>query len=143
MNPQTFLVVTTSRHFDAPPESVFDRWLDPAKVGEWLFATPTGHMKRIEMDARVFGRYTIVERCDDEDAVHTGHFLEIERPRRLVFTCSADGSPSDPVSVEIEPSANGCELTLSQALNPRDADFAEQTRREWSDMLDGLARTLN
>ncbi|MEO8247893.1 MAG: SRPBCC domain-containing protein [Burkholderiales bacterium] len=143
MNASTPVIVTATRRFDAPPESVFDRWLDPSRAGDWLFATPTGHATRIELDARVLGRYTISRRCDGEDEVHTGQFLKIERPHHLVFTRSTGGSPSDPVTIDIAASANGCELTLSQTIDPACADFAEQTRNEWRDMLDRLARTLN
>lgn len=139
----TPMIVTTTRRFDAPPESVFDRWLDPSRAGDWLFATSTGHITRIELDGRLHGRFTIARRCDGEEEVHTGSFLKIDRPRHLMFTCSTGSSPGDPVTVDIEPSDSGCELTLSQTIDPDCADFAEQTRKEWRDMLDRLAGTLN
>ena len=58
------LSITVTRHFDASPERVFDAWLDPETAGQWLFATPTGQMVKVEIDARVGGRFIIVEGPD-------------------------------------------------------------------------------
>ena len=88
--------VVVSRQFDAPPELVFDAWLDPKSVGRWLFATPGGRMTRVELDPRVGGKFTIVERRDDVLAGHFGTFVEIDRPRKLVFdfTTELNGDPT-------------------------------------------------
>ena len=78
-------VVTVTRHFDFPIERVFDAWLDLAKAAKFLFATPAGTMVRVEIDARVGGTFIFVDRRDGQDIEHVGEYLEIDRPRRLVF----------------------------------------------------------
>jgi uncharacterized protein YndB with AHSA1/START domain len=130
------------RRFDAPADRVFDAWLDPATVGRWLFATPTGSMVRVEVDARVGGSYVIVERRDGEDVEHVGEYLEVERPRRLVFTLRVPkySQQEDRLVVEITPLESGCELTLThERLDPA---YHGQARSGWVMILDNLATTL-
>lgn len=105
------IVITVERRFAAPPETVFDAWLDAAGVGQWLFATPDGVMERVEIDPRVGGRFVVAERRGGVLAEHFGQYLEIDRPRRLVFTFGyAAGDVRDDeetrVTIEIAPDAD-------------------------------------
>jgi uncharacterized protein YndB with AHSA1/START domain len=134
--------VSVSRRFESAAERVFDAWLDASTEGKWLFATPTGEMVRCEINARVGGRFNLTERRDGEDAVHTGEYVAIERPRRLVFTFSAGGTEPTRVTVRIEPWDGGCEVMLTHELAPEWAEYAERPREGWSEILEGLARTL-
>jgi uncharacterized protein YndB with AHSA1/START domain len=133
--------VQVTHRFSASAERVYDAWLDPARVGRWLFATPTGTVVRAEIDARVGGRFHIVDRRDGEDVLHTGEYLELDRPRRLVFTFGVPKySPEfDRVTVEIKPAGSGCELTLTHDVTPQWADGA---RGGWVGILEALATAL-
>ena len=75
-----------TQKFASDEESIYDAFLDPKTASKFLFATPTGTMVRAEIDARVGGRYTFVERRDGADVLHTGEYLELLRPLRMVFT---------------------------------------------------------
>ncbi|MDQ3692084.1 MAG: SRPBCC domain-containing protein [Chloroflexota bacterium] len=79
-----FLQLT--RRFDVAPERVFDAWLDPDTARKWLFAVPALERYHIEAEARVGGRWTITARRGGIDYTALGEYLEIDRPRRLVFT---------------------------------------------------------
>ena len=133
--------VRVSHRFAHPAASVFDAWLNPALAGKFLFATPTGVMKTVEIDAQVGGRFNIVEIRDGEDAVHVGQYLEIDRPHRLVFSFGDNvGFAATTVTVEIVDAPGGCELTLTHEGVLE--DYASRTEGGWTMILDGLAKTL-
>jgi uncharacterized protein YndB with AHSA1/START domain len=68
------VILTVRRDFAAPPERVFDAWLDPAQARDFLFATPDGTMQTVEIDPRVGGQALIVERRESGDAHHRLRF---------------------------------------------------------------------
>ena len=144
MNTDTSLNVHVARHFDAPPERVFDAWLDPEQAGRFLFATPTGQMVRVEIDARPGGKFAFVDRRDGEDIAHTGEYLEIDRPRRLVFTFRVEKYSSDStrVIIEIVPMRSGSELTLTHETHPDWAQYRDRTEAGWRSILDTLDTLL-
>src|SRR5690242_3540929 len=110
MTPKTIQARVT-RRFSASAERVFDAFLDPAKAGRFMFTTPTGQMVRVEIDARVGGKFVFTDRRDGEDVEHSGEYLEVERPRRLVFTIRVPkySQNVDRVTIDITPLAGGCE----------------------------------
>lgn len=137
----TTQTVRVSRRFSHPAEVVFDAWLNPALAGKFLFATPTGVMRTVEIDAQVGGRFNIVETRDGEDAVHVGQYLEIDRPRRLVFSFGDNiAFAATTVTLEIAATPEGCELTLTHdgVLD----QWAARTNTGWTGILAGLDQTL-
>ena len=130
--------------YAAPPEQVFDAWLNPAIARLFLFATPTGEMIRYEVDARVGGRFTFVDRRPDMgDVLHTGEYLEIDRPRRLAFTFGVPQFNPDMTTVELDfapAAAGGCQLTLTQRDVP--AEWAERSQEGWTKIIASLDGAL-
>src|SRR5690606_34403409 len=140
MKPEDTVSVRVTHRFGASAERVFDAWLDPSKVCKFLFATATGQIVRAEVDARVGGGFTIVDRRGQEEVAHVGTYLEIARPRRLVFDLTVPKYSSDPsrVEIQIEPLAQGCELTLVQHMPARYAEVRGRTAEGWRRILEAL-----
>lgn len=140
MKTEETVSVRVTHRFVASPERVFDAWLDPNKACNFLFATATGQIVRAEIDGRVGGRFTIVDRRNGEDVEHVGTYIEIERPRRLVFDLSVPKYSSDlsRVEIDIEPLARGCELTLVQHMPGRYAEIKGRSAEGWRRILEML-----
>jgi uncharacterized protein YndB with AHSA1/START domain len=138
------VVIRVTRRFDFPAERVFDAWLDVDKARKFLFATSTGVMVRAEIDARVGGAFNFTDRRDGEDAEHFGEYLEIDRPRRLVFTFHTERGSADlsRVTVEIVPAGSGCALTLTHELDRKWADYKHRTQAGWTTILESLGKVV-
>ena len=136
--------VMVTQKFATAEESIYDALLDPKTAQKFMFATPTGRMVRAEIDPRVGGRYTFVERRDGKDVLHTGEYLELVRPVKMVFTFAVPEFSKEVSTVEILLShlGEGCELKLiNSGVLP---EYAERTREGWAGILlkarDVLAR---
>jgi uncharacterized protein YndB with AHSA1/START domain len=136
--------VRVTQRFAANAERVYDAFLDPDKAARFLFATPTGHIVRCDIDARVGGAFTIVDRRNGEDVAHTGTYVELDRPRRIVFTFLVKkySNEHSTVSIDIRPLSRGCELTLTHEIPAAFAAFEERTRSGWIAILDVAAELL-
>lgn len=145
MQAPSSIPIRVKRYFVAQPERVFDAWLDVKSAEKWLFATETGEMVRAEIDPRVGGGFTFTERRDGEDAEHVGEYVEIDRPRKLVFRFGmpAVTADLDRVTIEIAPNGEGCDLTLTHEMRPEWADYRDRTETGWIGILEGLAATLS
>ena len=98
--------------------------------------------------------FTVIERRnaseDDEsvfNVVHSGRYVEIDKPRRLAFDLSvlAFSDETTRVTVEIASTTpQTCEVTVKHELGSSRHAFAieESTRRSWTNMLALLEREL-
>jgi uncharacterized protein YndB with AHSA1/START domain len=136
------VAIRVTRRFDESPQRVFDAWLDPAVAGRWLFATALRPMTDVEIDARVGGSFHLADRQNGGITEHSGEYLEIVPPRRLVFTLGEGRQGvAARVVAEFIPLKRGCELRLSHENVP--PDHAHDAEARWTGMLYGLGETLS
>lgn len=135
--------VTVHRAFPVPAERVFDAWLTPRLLGQWMFGPGVRDEKvlRLDVDPRVGGRFSMLVERQGERIDHIGEYLIIERPHRLSFTWAIAGESDQDgsrVDIVISPTPTGCELRLTHALPRAWADYVAPTQRGWTTMLDAL-----
>jgi uncharacterized protein YndB with AHSA1/START domain len=147
-SPQNISVRVVHRYRNSP-EGVFDAWLDPAMIGRWMFgpALRDEEVVHLNVDARVGGSFSFLVRRQGKELDHVGEYLELDRPRRLVFTWGVREGGQKPdmstVTVEVLPSDGGSELTLTHDLHPDWADYAGKTEQGWTKMLGALETSLD
>jgi uncharacterized protein YndB with AHSA1/START domain len=139
--------IVVKREFSYSAERVFDAWLTPDVTRRWLFTTDDSEVIRCEIDARVGGKFEIVDKRDNGEFKgeirHIGEYLEIDRPSRLVFTF---GVPQfDPrmtrVEIDIVEQGSGCELTLTHHGVPE--EWQAPTNEGWTKLLGNLEREIS
>lgn len=140
----TAAAVRVEKRFRHPVERVFDAFVDPARVGEWLFATPGGTMEKADYDPRPGGSFALFERREAGVAHHHGRFVAVDRPRRVVFDFAVDEAPEEwtRVTVDFVPDGEGCVVTLSHDLAPAWAHYADRTIHGWTMILHSLDRVM-
>ena len=135
-----------TRTFAASAELVFDAWLDPELISQWMFgpALREEEVLHIRVDPRVGGAFSFLVRRSGQDLDHVGKYLTIERPHRLSFTWGVVPETDDEsrVIIEITPRDSGCELTLTHELTPAWADFIPKCQDAWNKMLGALSDLL-
>jgi uncharacterized protein YndB with AHSA1/START domain len=137
-----------THRFKAAPERVFDAWLDEGTVRRWSSLPMPGFgamdVRRVEIDPRVGGRFTFSDMRADGEAVHWGTYLEIERPRKLVFTWftseEEEKEATSIVTLTIEPDGDGCLATIVHEMDARWSDYIKQTETGWAGMLGQIDR---
>jgi uncharacterized protein YndB with AHSA1/START domain len=130
--------IRITRRFGASAQRVFGAWMDAALARRWLFATAARPSERVRIDARVGGAFRFVERGGGEWIEYRGAYVDIVRPRRIVFTLF-DGAALGRVAVDIATRRSGCRLELLHDDVP--ARRATDIHHRWDGMLYGL-RTI-
>jgi uncharacterized protein YndB with AHSA1/START domain len=125
----------------ASREEVFDMWLDPESLRRWM---RPGNAEAVYVDLHpvVGGTFRIDTQTEDGRVfVHTGRYLEIQRPDRLKFTWNSSvlGERSSQVTVEFSEQAGNCLMVLLHDLPPDDVIF-EDHRQGWTTVLDLLVQ---
>jgi uncharacterized protein YndB with AHSA1/START domain len=137
-------VARVQRVMPAVPEVVFDQWLDPESLGEWMCPRPS-RCVAITVDARVGGNVRFDVDNSGTSVLITGRFLAIERPRLLRFTWTnsnwEDPTAVSVVNVTFEPSGAGDTLmSIEHSLMP--PEQLESFTSGWARTSDQLATFL-
>jgi uncharacterized protein YndB with AHSA1/START domain len=128
----------------APPEMVFDEWLDPEALEEWMCPHPV-RVVDVTVEAREGG----MVRFDVDDSgtrvLISGQFLTIDRPHLLRFTWSnsnwADPTQASIVNVTFEPvGVDETLMSIEHSLLPT-SEF-ESFHSGWIATFSQLARRL-
>lgn len=137
---------TVTHKFSASPERVFDAWLDTSLIGKFMFgpALRDEEIVQLKTDVRVGGTFSFTVRRQGTEIEHIGEYMEIDRPRRLLFSWAVrqDLPDSSRILINITPLSTGCELTLTQEMAANWADFEERAKSAWAKMLHALANVL-
>jgi uncharacterized protein YndB with AHSA1/START domain len=142
--------IEITRVLDAPPESVYQAFTDPAQFAVWY--DPVGFPVRrdsVELDARVGGRQRFEMVSEADPSIRTGfdgRFLEVVQNELLSSSGAWDSIPGQagdwPSSLRVEFHDDDGKTRLVVREGPHPPGTAEMGRQAWEMMLPKLESLL-
>ncbi|MCW7475444.1 ATPase [Leptospira levettii] len=82
-------VVKVEKEINADPKRIFQAWLNADYFSRWFLSGENIGIESVFIDPRPGGKFTINMSLDGKILPHTGEYIIIEEPNKLVFTwCS-------------------------------------------------------
>jgi len=133
------LVLSVNKSVNAPIEKVFDAWLDAKMLAKFILPMPGMPEPEVENDPKQGGEFTIVMHVGDNDIPHTGEYLEVSRPNKLVFSWVSPFS-SDDSTVTIDFTKVDDNITDVKLTHVRFIDEEARSDHEsgWANILEAL-----
>jgi uncharacterized protein YndB with AHSA1/START domain len=129
--------VVVRRAIAASPEVLFDAFLDPEALAEWM---RPGEIRSTvaHVEPRVGGAYQITMQGQSGGIIHTGVYRLIERPKRLVFTWRSPGTEERDtlVTIDFVPAGKRTEVIVTHEQLPQSAMPSHS--RGWTSGLEHL-----
>ena len=136
--------VQIRRRVKATAEQIFDLWTQPDLMVRWLSPFPGAVDCKASCDLRPGGAFSLVMLSEQSSREVAGTYVEIDRPRKLVFTWmgTLTNNVNTLVTVELHPRGNETDLVLTHERLPTPA-IREGHTRGWGNILDHLADTIS
>ena len=133
------LICKLSRVINAPIDKVFDAWLDPQLLSRFMLPMPGMAQPKTKVDGREGGRFTIHMEVGEKIIPHSGTYLELDRPNRLVFSWESPFS-TDGSTVTLEFTAQDKAKTWLELTHVRFIDEETRDNHEigWGNILAAL-----
>ncbi len=120
--PATF---TLTKTINSNTQKVFDQWLIPVFIGEWMFNKEIAGESIVNLNntVRKGGSFSFKVQKKDKQIEYTGEYLELRIPDQLTFSWKKDGREDRCSQIKLRFEADGDKtkmkfaMTLDPALN--------------------------
>jgi uncharacterized protein YndB with AHSA1/START domain len=133
--------LTVERVIPGPIDQVFDAWLDPISMKQWMKPGAMA-LTAASTNPVVGGKYALTFTGDGHVVPHGGEYREITRPHRIVFTWKSEHAGDTLVTLDFAKlSERKTKVTLTHerfaAASARDSH-----RSGWGTILEKLEQTM-
>lgn len=131
------LTLSVRRTIKATPEQVYNAWIDPKTMTQFMAGGSDMTVVEARSDAQIGGGFYVLMR-GEKDVPHQGIYKDLTPHSRIVFTWDSPYSPADSeVELLFTPVADGTEVVLNQVK------FLTESARDghikgWTSILDRL-----
>lgn len=139
--------VSLSRTIPAPAEKIFDRWLIPTFVGNWMFGDHLGNEKAVDLqnEVRPGGTFNYKIKRNGKEVLQDGEYLEIDRPKRLSFSWRETAKKNvhrSKIKLSLDPQDGKTKLRLSLQIDQALELYGDEIKQQWSERLKALSAQL-
>ena len=137
----TDLKLTVEKVIEASISDVFDAWLNPNALANFMMPMPNMEKPTVENDPVVGGYFKIIMKAGNQEMLHTGEYIELDRPNKLAFTWVSSSSKEDSVVTLrfTELSGKQTKIHLSQ-VRFFDEERCENHKKGWMQILETLSQ---
>lgn len=135
--------ITINKTINGKQQSVFDHWLIPVFVGEWMFGprVQAEEIISLENTVRRNGEFDYRVKRQGKEVSHSGTYLELAIPNTLVFSWNESSMPdvTSQVSVQFSEAGDKTKLKLTVKL-PAELDAQRDAIKDtWTARCKALA----
>lgn len=136
--------VRISRRVRAGAEQIFDLWTRPDLMVRWMSPFPGAVNCEASCDPRPGGVFSLVMSSGEASREVSGTYVQVDRPRKLVFTWIGPltNNVNTLVTVELTPHGDETDLVLTHERLPTTA-IVEGHAKGWGNILDHLADAVS
>lgn len=140
----TGATVQLRRRLRAGAEQIFDLWTRPELMVRWMSPFPGAVDCKASCDPRPGGAFSLVMSSKEAIREVSGTYVQVDRPRKLVFTWTGPltNNVNTLVTVELNTRGDETELVLTHERLPTPA-IVEGHTRGWGNILDHLAEAAS
>jgi uncharacterized protein YndB with AHSA1/START domain len=137
-------IVQVRRRVKATAEEIFELWTKPDLMARWMSPFPGAVDCKASCDFRLGGSYSLVMSSAEASREVSGTYLQIDRPRKLVFTWMGPltNHVNTLVILELNPRGDETDLVLTHERLPTPEMHVGHTQG-WGNILDHLADAVS
>jgi uncharacterized protein YndB with AHSA1/START domain len=137
-------IVQVRRRVRARAEQIFDLWTKPDLMVRWMSPYPGAVDCKASCDLRPGGAFSLVMSSEGSSREVSGTYVQIDRPRKLMFTWIGPltNNENTLVTVELNPRGDETDLVVTHERLPTHA-IREGHTIGWANIMDHLADTVS
>jgi uncharacterized protein YndB with AHSA1/START domain len=137
-------VLQIRRRLRAGAEQIFDLWTKPDLMVRWMSPFPGAVDCKASCDLRPGGAFSLVMSSKESIREVSGTYLQVDRPRKLVFTWAGPltNNVKTLVTIELNPQGDETDLVLTHERLPT-TRIVEGHTIGWGNILGHLADAVS
>jgi uncharacterized protein YndB with AHSA1/START domain len=137
-------ILQIRRRLRAGAEQIFELWTKPDLMVRWMSPFPGAVDCKATCDLRPGGAFSLVMSSNETIREVSGTYLQVDRPRKLVFTWIGPltNNVNTLVTVELNPHGDETDLVLTHERLPT-LRIHEGHTIGWGNILDHLADAVS